>query len=82
MILSTAQLERVILAIRASQDAAGVLMIVVNRELVVNRERRAEIVAALSEDIPDLPAILRRMADEIESGGGHRIGNDGSKHPA
>lgn len=76
MNLSTEQLEQIVLQVRAKQEAAGVLM------MVVNKEQRAEIVAALSEDIPDLPSILRRMADEIETGGGHRIGNDGSQHPA
>lgn len=67
--MNASQLEGLCTHILRSTGAEGVLM------LVLHPGKRAEVVAALNEQADDLPAMVRRLADELESGSGVPTGN-------
>ena len=68
--LSNTELEELCMAVVRRQDAAGVLM------LVLTHDSRAEIIAAFTEGVDDLPGKLRRLADEVAEGQGIPLGRN------
>lgn len=63
-------LEDVVVAVVRTENAAGAVL------LILTKDERAEVIAALppDRDAADLAAAIRRMADEVESGGGMPMG--------
>jgi macrodomain Ter protein organizer (MatP/YcbG family) len=67
--MSHTELEDIVAGVARSQDAAGVLM------LIVSKNQRAEVVAAVTEHLDtDLEGMIQRLAAEIRAGGGVQTG--------
>ena len=64
-------LEDIVAAVVRNENAEGAVL------LVITKDGRAEVIAALpaDRDLCELAAQIRRMADEIESGGGIPLGS-------
>jgi hypothetical protein len=63
--MTNANLEDMVAEVARSQDAAGVLM------LIVTKNQRAEVIAAVTEHLDsDLPGMIERLVKEVRAGGG------------
>lgn len=69
MKLTHEQLETVCVDLVRRQEGEGALLI------LFHKHDRAELVAVLGEGI-DLPAAVRQLAEEVESGGGMPLGRN------
>lgn len=67
--MTTSHLEAICASVVRVCDATGVVMI------VLHRGKRAEVVAALTDEADDLPAIVKQLAEELEAGAGVPMGN-------
>lgn len=69
--VTSLELEKFCLHVTRSRDAAGTILI------IASKDKRAEIVAALTDELSDTstPKMLRKLADEIELGGGNPTGS-------
>ena len=66
--MQTAFAENVCLELNRQLGAQGIVM------LILRPNDRVEVISALSEEVNDFPGKVRRLADEIESGGGMPCG--------
>jgi hypothetical protein len=64
------QLEEQAISICRGQEASGVLM------LIIYPQKRAEVVAAFTEAVDDLPGKLQRLADAVRDGDGMPLGRN------
>jgi hypothetical protein len=67
----SAALEQMAMRLAVTTDAAGVVMV------ILHHNQRAEIVAGLREEVPDLAGVLQKLADQVKDGDGMPIGKDG-----
>jgi hypothetical protein len=64
-------LEQLAVVLAMQTESKGVVMV------ILHRNQRAEVVAGLLEDAPDLAEVLQKLADQVKDGDGMRIGRDG-----
>ena len=64
-------LEQLAITLAVQTESKGVVMV------ILHRNQRAEIVAGLLEEAPDLAAVLQNLADQVKDGDGMPIGKDG-----